>query len=430
MSGSSPRRWYRRRWVLITGAAVIVVAVGVTTLVVVRQNAHADPTAQTVAATTTTVQQTVSATGTIEPASEADLSFSSSGTVQSVDVQVGQKVTAGQTLAAIGPSSLQAAVTVAQAQVTQAQAAVDAGGSSTQAASASAQLASAQAQLQSAQSALSAATMTSPISGVVAAVNISVGSQVTAGSSASSGSTGRGSSGSSGSSALGASGTGSSGTGSSGTGSTGSSTAAISVISTGSWVVDASVGSSDLPSLKAGLEAQITPSGATQQIFGTVKSTGIVATTGSTGAAQFPVVIAVTGSPTGIYAGTSANVTIVVKQLSNVLVVPTLAIHTTGGKTMVTVVGSNGKSVETAVTVGGVYGARTQITSGLSSGQEVEVPVFTRTGTTRTTGTGTGTRGFGGFGGGGFGGGGFGGRTGGGTSGTGGSGGQTGGGNG
>ncbi|HKT56907.1 MAG TPA: biotin/lipoyl-binding protein [Microbacterium sp.] len=396
------RPWWRRPVTFVV-AGVVVVAV-VAGGLVIRARANAQPTLQTVAATTTTMQQTVSASGTVASADEADLSFGSAGTVTAVDVTVGQRVSKGQALATIDTTQLSSAVAVAQAQVDQAQAAVDAGGTSAQQASANAQLASADASLASAKAALADATMRSPISGVVAAVNIAVGDQVGSGSSG----TGTGRSG-----ASGGSGTGSTGTGSTGSG---SSSTAISVISTSSWVVDATVGSADLASLKKGLEATITLSGSTTPVFGTVQSIGVVAQSSSgtnTGSAQFPVVIAVTGSPAGLYSGTDATVSIVVKQLQNVLVVPTLAVHTTNGKTEVTVM-HNGRRVQTPVTIGSIFGTRTQITAGLKSGDQVVVPVFTPTGTTGT-GTRTGTRGFGGggFGGGGFGGGGFGGRNGG-----------------
>lgn len=388
------RPWWRRPVTFVIAGAVVVAAVAGG--FVIRARANAQPTLQTVAATTTTLQQTVSASGTIASAHEADLSFGSSGTVTAVDVTVGQKVAKGESLARIDTAQLSSAVTVAQAQVDQAQAAADAGGTSAQQASADAQLASAKATLASAKSALADATMKSPISGVIAAVNIAVGDQVGS-SSSNTGSSGR-------SGASGSTGTGSTGTGSTGSG---SSSAAISVISTSSWVVDATVGSADLASLKKGLEATITLTGSTTPVFGTVQSVGVVAQSSSgttTGSAQFPVVIAVTGSPAGLYSGTGATVSVVVKQLQNVLVVPTLAVHTAAGKTEVTVL-RNGKQVQTPVTVGSIFGTRTQITGGLKSGDQVVVPVYTPTGT--GTGTGTGTRGFGG---GGFGGGGFGGR--------------------
>ena len=50
----------------------------------------------TVPVTTGTIQQTVASSGTIEPASQANLNFAVSGTVTAVDVKAGQTVTAGQ----------------------------------------------------------------------------------------------------------------------------------------------------------------------------------------------------------------------------------------------------------------------------------------------------------------------------------------------
>jgi multidrug efflux pump subunit AcrA (membrane-fusion protein) len=402
------RRWYRRVWPWVTIGVVVVLAVAAGAFFVVRGQARAAAATETYQVASGTVQQTVSASGTIEPATEADLSFASAGTVTAVPVQVGQTVSAGESLASIDPTTLQSDVTLAQAQVTQAQAEVSAasGGSATSTASAAAQLASAQAKLASAQAALTAATLSSPIAGVVASVNVAVGDQVS-GTSGGSGSTatGSGTTGSGGSGATGGSSrTGASSTTSSGSG---SSSAAVSVISQGAWIVNATVGSSDLPDLKPGLQVQVTPSGSTQAIFGTVKSVGIVASSSSSGSAQFPVVIAITGTQTDLYAGTSATASIIVKQLSDVITVPTRAVHTKNGATEVTVV-KNGKDVETPVTLGQIFGTRTQVTKGLSAGDEVVVTLFSPSGTGATTGT-TG-RGFGGLGGGGgFGGGGFGG---------------------
>lgn len=51
----------------------------------------ATPTFELVAAASTTLRQTVSSTGTIEPAQQAHLNFGTSGQVTSVDVTVGQK---------------------------------------------------------------------------------------------------------------------------------------------------------------------------------------------------------------------------------------------------------------------------------------------------------------------------------------------------
>ncbi|MHB1474263.1 MAG: efflux RND transporter periplasmic adaptor subunit [Dermatophilaceae bacterium] len=364
----------------------VIVGVGVTVLVVggvgswaATRSSSSDAAAPTlVSATTSTIRQTVSATGTLEPAHRADLSFLVSGTVTSLPVAVGDRVTVGTVLATVDSATLQTAVTVVQANVTATQdqltAQQNAGSSAVQIASAQAQLASAQSRLADAKTALAAASMTSPIAGTVAQINIATGDKV---------------------------------------GNAASSSAQIVVISTTSWVVEASVGSADLPQLKKGLQVEITPTGSTTKVFGTVKSVGIVASSSSTGSASFPVTIAVTGSPKGLYAGGAATVSIIVKQVENVLTVPTSALHTENGRTVVHQM-VNGAQVSTLVTVGTTYGVVTQILSGLKTGDEVVGTTFrvggtnpaggTRTrqtgGTGGTGGGGTGGRGFGGFGGG------------------------------
>ena len=107
-----------------------------------------------------------------------------------------------------------------------------------------------------------------------------------------------------------------------------------------------------------------------------------------------------TGSPTGVYAGTTASVVITVKQVPDVLTVPTSAIHEENGQTVVYQM-KNGAQVSTPVTVGTVYGTTTQITKGLNAGDEVVVTARVgRTSTGNATGgTGTTRNGTGGFGG-------------------------------
>ncbi len=409
------RGWPRRRLVVLIAVAVLVVGAG-GAFALSRRTSQTTATPQrTVAAAVGTMQQTVAATGTLAPATEADLSFTSPGTVTKLDVAVGQKVSKGAALAAIDDTALRSALDVASAQEAQAQAQVTSAtsvGSATaataaQLASANASLASAEAQLSAAQAALSQSTLVSPINGVVAAVGVSVGTQVSgsAGSGGPSTSSRTGSSGGAGGSSAVA---GSSGSSSSGSGAASS---AVTVISTSSWIVNTDVTSADLANVKAGLQAQITPTGARNPIFGTVESVGIVASSSTSGVAQFPVVVAVTGSPRGLYSGTSASVNIIVKALTGVLTVPTLAVRTENGATVVTVA-RDGANVTVPVTVGQVFGAQTQVTKGLAEGDQVVLPSFGGagfgTGRTGTGGTGAGRSGGTGFGGGGtgFGGGG------------------------
>ncbi|MDX6277533.1 MAG: hypothetical protein QOJ72_1661, partial [Nocardioidaceae bacterium] len=118
--------------------------------------------------------------------------------------------------------------------------------------------------------------------------------------------------------------------------------------------------------------------------------------------------IRVTGSTKGLYAGSSATATITVKQVTNVLTVPTRAVTSSGGKTYVTLV-RNGKHVKTAIMIGQTFGAQTEVTVGVKAGDVVLLGSFTPpTGSGGSTGNRQGafpqggqggTGGFGGFGG-------------------------------
>ncbi|MBV8301826.1 MAG: biotin/lipoyl-binding protein [Candidatus Dormibacteraeota bacterium] len=113
------RRFLTRR-VLI--AVVVVAVLSGTGAFVLARNTSATVRYRTVAATLGTVTQTVSLSGNLTAVDSSNLSFSSSGRVTAVDVQVGQQVAAGATLATIDPSSLQASLATAQANLAAAQA--------------------------------------------------------------------------------------------------------------------------------------------------------------------------------------------------------------------------------------------------------------------------------------------------------------------
>ncbi len=357
-------------------------------------------TVQTVS--TGTVTQTVSSTGTVEPADQANLNFAVSGQVTAVDITAGQAVTAGQALATVDSAAL--AASLAEAQATQAndqaQLATDQanGASATQIALDNANVASAETQVTTAQTSLGDATLVSTIAGTVASVNLTVGQQVSgsAPSSASgAGSTGSGGSGSSPSSSNASSaGSSASAAGSSSSAASNSSSAQVVVVSTGSYIVNATLNSTEVSQVLVGDQARITVSGSTTPVYGTVGSVGLLATTTS-GVSSFPVVIDVTGSPAGLFGGSSANVSIIVKELQDVIVVPTTAITYSGGATSVTL-DSDGTRTTQAVTIGTASGGQTQVISGLSVGQKIYVTTVSFRGP-----LGTGRAGGGGFGGGG-----------------------------
>jgi hypothetical protein len=90
-------------------------------------------------------------------------------------------------------------------------------------------------------------------------------------------------------------------------------------------------------------------------------------------------VIKVTGTPANLYAGSTADVSIIVKELYDVVEVPTAAISYSGGNAQVTAV-VNGAHVTKDITVGESSGGETQVTSGLKAGDKVVERVVTFTG--------------------------------------------------
>jgi multidrug efflux pump subunit AcrA (membrane-fusion protein) len=337
-----------RRRLLVVAGVVVVAAGGVATWLVLRP---AEASTQPVIATATvgTQRQTVAASGTIEPAERADLNFAVSGEVTRVLVREGDTVTAGQTLATVDDTLLQAQLTAARAALAAAEEKAPSGDPS---------VVSAEADVTAAQEAVDDAALRSTIDGTVVTVGPEVGDRV-----------GNGSNGSSDGSADSPSGGSSDG----GDGSSGG-TAEFTVVSTNRFVVDAKIGSADVDKVRQGMAAQITATGTDEPVDGTVRTVGLVASADDSGAAAFPVTVDVTGEWKTIYAGSSATVAITVAQRQNVLTVPAMALHTSGSATYVDKL-VDGTAVRTDVEVGDTFGARTEIRSGLREGDRVQVAV-------------------------------------------------------
>ncbi|RJS45541.1 efflux RND transporter periplasmic adaptor subunit [Nocardioides cavernaquae] len=320
-------------------------------------DARTASTTVTAEATSSTIKDTVTGSGTLEAARSEDLSFASSGTVTAVNVKTGDRVKKGDVLARIDTASLQAALTSAQAQLDSAEttAANDGSETASRRAANTAAVASARAGVAEAQDALDAATLKAPFTAMVATVDIAVGDQVSASSGAPTGSAG----------------------------STGT-TAAITVMTPRSFVVTADVSADDVARLTTTMQAEVTPAGATDPLYGTVTAVGKVAEVSDSGTATFPVTVTLTGKQDDLYAGTSVDVAITVSSRDDVLTVPTAAVTTEGDATYVQKV-SDGSTTKTEVEIGETYGPTTEIVSGLAAGDTVS---YTRE--TRMPGGGTG----------------------------------------
>lgn len=218
----------------------------------------------------------------------------------------------------------------------------------------------AEAAVRVAQQNIDQATVVSPIAGTVGAVNLLPGQQVSAGSS----------------------------------------TANAVVVGEGGWEVATTVTVDDVDKVKTGQTATVVPDGTGERLGARLVSIGVAATTTGT-ATTYPVVVGFTASPAGLHNGASASVAIELARATDALTVPTSAVRTVGTLHVAAVM-TSGKSHTVPVQVGTVGSERTEVTSGLSVGQEVVLADLNRplpASNSTNTGGGLGGLGRGGFGG-------------------------------
>jgi hypothetical protein len=142
----------------------------------------------------------------------------------------------------------------------------------------------------------------------------------------------------------------------------------------------ASLTATQVSQVKVGDTATVLAAGSNTPIQASVVGLDLTgAESASTGAGAsastsvtFPITVALQGDAAsqGLRSGTSASVSVVTQQASNVTSVPTSAIHTIGTRHFVYEV-KNGKEVLVVVGVGAMGNILTQITSGLSVGDRV-----------------------------------------------------------
>lgn len=191
------------------------------------------------------------------------------------------------------------------------------------------------------------ATLTTPISGTVAAVALTAGESVSAGST----------------------------------------TETITVIGSDGWVVDTSVGVTGVGALKVGQQASVTVSGVSAKLSGAVSSIGVLDTATDSSTPSYDVTVKLDSTDAELLNGASASLVVDVGTASGVLSVPTSAVHVESGDRYVVDVVKNGTATPTTVKVGTVGADRTQIVSGLTAGAEVELADLSSTTTSDSTST-------------------------------------------
>lgn len=254
-------------------------------------------------------------------------------------------------------------------------------GSSGTASNSAQQLASDQAAIDSAtaalieaQQSLAAAQLTSPLTGTVASVTLTVGQTVTAGSTSD----------------------------------------AITIINSGSYQATGSLTSTQAAEVKVGDQALVTVNGMSGTLAGTVTRVGPV--DASSSSYTYPLIVLLSGGSHGIAAGSTAQVQVVLHEVNNTRAVPTSAVHTVGNNSYV-YVPESGQEARKKISVGVVGSVYTQVTGGITNGTSVILANMSEAVPSSSTSSSTGGFGGGGFGGagggagfGGGGGGGFAGR--------------------
>lgn len=248
-----------------------------------------------------------------------------SGTAASVNVKIGDLVSAGSRLVTVKNDNLSNQVQSAQVNIQ-----------------------SAQLDVNNKQSVIDSLTVKAPIDGMVHSIQAKVGDII--------GSSSR-------------------------TSSTGSQAGNViaSIENRSSMQVNVSVDELDIGKVKAGQDATITVDAFQGKTFqGKVVS---IATDGtaSNGTSTFQVKVGI-DSPDGLMAGMTANVSIITASKENTLLLPVDAVQDRRGVKSV-LISNNGKITSKEVTLGIVNTDNAEITSGLNVGDEVVIPVQTSSGT-------------------------------------------------
>jgi multidrug efflux pump subunit AcrA (membrane-fusion protein) len=443
--GSRPWHLYLLALVAVAAAALAIVEIG-------PPSSSARTAREIVSAQDGVVQSTVTGSGNVEPGTDVNVNFKTSGTLQAVYVSVGQHVNQGQLLAQLNRTSAQLALDQADQNLTAAQdqlTSLESGSSASSSASSTgtstttsytghqgsteyvsdttltsttptttpspASIASAQASVygaeasvQNAQQALNDTKLYAPTSGTIASLESLVsGDSVSAGSTSSASSSGSSSSSSTGAGAGAAGGTATAGSlGGSGSSSS-SNTPFAEIVNTGTMSMTVAFSESDTSKVKVGQPATVTPDAVPGVELGAHVTQIATVGTSSNGVVSYNATLTLDQSDSRVKPGMSASAAVIVGQAQGVSV-PNAAVSGTGTIGTVNLLES-GKTVQQQVVVGLRGDSRTQIISGVNAGQQLVVTVVLpplNSSTTSTTGS-NGTLGGGGLGGGGLGGGGF-----------------------
>jgi membrane fusion protein, macrolide-specific efflux system len=345
----------RRRGLLVNGGLTVLLAAGAgyAYLSLRDDPAGASSPGRIARVSRGTVVSSVSAAGSVSSVDSRDLAFGATGTVDAIKVEVGDRVKKGQLLATLDDASAQDAVRSAKA-ARDAAADADTGTPSSHSAYVQAEVA-----YDNAQRTLDGTRLTAPFTGTIVAVNGTVGGS----------SGGSQPSGSSGGTSTSAPTTGTSNT---------TTTGFMTIADMGRLQISGKFTEADVAKVKKGQPATVTFDAVPgAQASGKVTAIDQSATV-TNNVVQYGVTVRLTGPPRGLRIGATGTVQVTTSRADDVLYAPTAAVRTVGGRSTVTVM-QDGKPVVRAVRTGAEGDQGTEITSGLSEGDQL---LIAPTGTT------------------------------------------------
>ncbi|MBB2946823.1 macrolide-specific efflux system membrane fusion protein [Actinoplanes lutulentus] len=307
-----------------------------------------------------TVTKTVSADGSVESASTATATFTTSGTVTTIKVKVGDKVTSGQLLARVDATDSERSLDLAEANLDAAQDALDrAEDAGTDTSSATNEVTQAELSVDEAEAAVTGTKLTAPMAGTVTAVNGTLGGASSSG-------------------------------GGSGTTSSSTSSGFVDLADLGKLQITAAFSEADATELKEGQSATVTWNALQgTETTGQVIAVDPTATT-TNSVVTYGVTVSLPNPPDGAKPGQTVSVAVITGNVENAVMVNSAAVTSTGNRKTVTVLGTDNQQETRQVQVGLEGDDAYQITSGLTAGERVIVPTATTTTTTTNSGGGGG----------------------------------------
>lgn len=149
-------------------------------------------------------------------------------------------------------------------------------------------------------------------------------------------------------------------------------TGAAIVVDAPTFQISTDVVESDLADIAVGQPATVSIAAVDAEATGTVTAMALVASDASgSGVVSFAVTVTLDDAPDGVRAGMTADVTITIATASDVLTVPASALQGSTGDYAVLVLGADGLPVRQAVEVGLVTASLAEISGGLTEGTAV-----------------------------------------------------------